>query len=391
MEVLSMTPKYHSPAAGLYSAITAYLGLKPYEHEYKVMGMSPYGQSKYCIDILRPSFSVQGLEFRNHTGHFGLNLARYFHRRLYRQRFDNVCAATQELFEELMVTWVKNAIQVTGVPHVCAAGGAFLNVKANQKIRELPEVQSLSVYPASDDGGTPVGAAILGTLTWAQRHNQPALLDLPRTMHLGLKFTETQIEQAILRAGLPLQRMSHPARDQAAILAQGLILARFQGREELGPRALGNRSIVADPRDLKMIRKLNFAIKQRDFWMPFAASILEEDMPRYIQGTSPAPYYMIESFPTTPLGFHDLIAGIHPFDRTIRPQVVNDIYPEYREMIQEFKMITGVGGVLNTSFNLHGFPIVGTPDIAIETYQRSAIDALAIGPFLLRKPAMEQA
>ena len=136
---------------------------------------------------------------------------------------------------------------------------------------------------------------------------------------------------------------------------------------------------------VNVIRKLNFAIKQRDFWMPFAASLLEEDAHRYIRNLKGWPYYMIEAYDTTKEAGEQLIAGMHPFDMTIRPQLVNDIIPEYRDLIRAFKAITGVGGVLNTSFNLHGFPIVGTPAVAIDTLKKSELDAVALGSYLVTK------
>ena len=384
--VHSMTPKFHSPAAWMYSAITAHLGLKPFEHEYKVMGMAPYGQADYCIDVMRQAFGVEGLHFRNKTGQIGEGVQRWFHKRLYKQRFDNVSAACQQLFEELMVQWVRNAIQATGLKKVTAAGGAFLNVKANKLIREMPEVEAFYAYPASDDGGTPVGAAILGYLHLCRQQGVEPKLDLPRDMYLGLEYTAAEMETAAAASGLPWRRMADPADEIGALLAQGKIVARFDGREELGPRSLGNRSILADPRDLRFIRKLNFAIKQRDFWMPFAASVLEEDAQRYIKDPSGWAYYMIEAFDATPEGVDKLVAGTHPFDRTIRPQIVNDLNPAYRDIIRAFKARTGVGGLLNTSFNLHGFPIVGTPEVAIDTLKKSELDALALGPFLITKP-----
>ncbi len=116
------------------------------------MGMAPYGQAKYSIDAIRPAFSVEGLEFRNNTGRFAAGIAQYFHSRLYQHRFDNICAACQQSFEEIVVEWTRNAIKATGISNVTAAGGAFLNVKANKLIREMPEVSKLYVYPASDDG-----------------------------------------------------------------------------------------------------------------------------------------------------------------------------------------------------------------------------------------------
>jgi carbamoyltransferase len=389
MKRLAATPKYHSVAAGLYSGITAYLGLKPYEHEYKVMGMAPYGQPEHCIDLIRPLFSVDGLTFQNHTGYTGTGTAirHYLHKLLEGQRFDNVSAACQLAFEEMVVQWAKNAVAATGVRKIVAAGGAFLNVKANKLIRELPEVDGLYVYPCSDDGGTPVGAAILGHLHLCQQAGKTPSLDLPKDMYLGLDHTEQEMEAAAKASGFPYRRMATPADEVGGLVADGKIVARFAGREEAGPRALGNRSILADPRDLRYIRKLNFAIKQRDFWMPFAASILEEDAGRYLKNPTGWAYYMVEAFDSTPEGGDVLVGGSHPFDRTIRPQLVNELNPGYRDVIRAFKARTGVGGVLNTSFNLHGSPVVGSPEVALDTLKKSELDAVALGPFLVTKAA----
>lgn len=388
ISVKSMTPKYHSPAAWMYSAVTAHLGLKPYEHEYKVMGMAPYGQAEYCIDVFRDAFKVEGLQFRNLTGGIGERNQRWYHKRLYKQRFDNICAAVQLRFEEMIVEWTRNAIAKTGLKRVTAAGGAFLNVKANKLIREMPEVESLYVYPASDDGGTPVGAAILGYLELCKERKITPQLDLPKSMYQGLSFSESEMEKACQLSGLKFRKMTDTADELGGLLAEGKIVARFDGQEELGPRSLGNRCIMADPRDLRFIRKLNFAIKQRDFWMPFAASILEEDAEKYLKNPTKWAYYMIEAFDSTPEGGENLVGGSHPFDRTIRPQLVNELNPGYRDIIRSFKKRTGVGGILNTSFNLHGSPIVGTPEIAIDTFMKSELDALAIGPFLMNKNSL---
>jgi len=385
LRVIARTPKFHSVANFMYSYVTNHIGLKAWEHEYKVMGMAPYGQAEFCAPILREMFGIDGLHFRNKTGRITRRLKAYYRKRMIGQRFDNICAACQLVFEELTLQWVRNAVAETGVNRVCGAGGAFLNVKANMLIREASEVEAFFAYPASDDGGTPVGAAILGYRDACKEKGIEPTLDLQQHMYTGLEFSEGQIEDAIRESGLPYERMQDPAEEIGQRLADGDVVARFDGREELGPRALGNRTIMADPRDLRVIRKLNFAIKQRDFWMPFAASMLEEDAARYIVGDSGWAYWMIEAFDTTPVAQEEIISGIHPFDLTVRPQIVNDLNPAYRDIIRAFKKRTGVGAVLNTSFNLHGSPIVGTPEIALYTLVNSALDALAIGPFLVTR------
>ncbi len=386
LRLIARTPKFHSIAAGLYSNITAHLGLTPYEHEYKIMGMAPYGQAKYCLSMLDGLFSVRGLEFRNHTNRGIASILRLLDQRLVRQRFDNIAAACQQLFENLVLQWVRNAIAATGVPRLCCAGGAFLNVKVNKLIRELPEVEKFYVYPASDDGGTSEGAAILGYLQAGRAAGQAAQLNLQKDMYLGLSFTDDQCLRALdACAAIQYQRMNQPAEEIADLLARNQVVARFAGREEWGPRALGNRSILADPRNMAIIRKLNFAIKLRDFWMPFAASILEEDQHIYINNLSGEPYFMIEAFDTRQPAGERIVAGTHPFDQTVRPQIVNGLNPEYRDIIRAFKRRTGIGAVLNTSFNLHGYPIVGSPQTALHTLLNSALDALALGPFLVRR------
>jgi carbamoyltransferase len=167
------------------------------------------------------------------------------------------------------------------------------------------------------------------------------------------------------------------------LVAKGKIVARFSGRLEWGPRALGNRSILADARDYKTVWKVNFQIKHRDFWMPFAPTILEERMGEYLVNARPA-RYMILAFDTTEKR-DEIIAAVHPGDFTCRPQTLNEWNPGYRKVLETFQEVTGVGGILNTSFNLHGYPIVCTVEQAIHTFEKSALDALAIGKYLIER------
>lgn len=385
---IASSTHYDSVSNNLYSEITGYLGLKRWEHEYKVMGLAPYGRPEYCVDELKKIIRInpgKPLEFQNTCGLYLSQVQSLLRKKLSEQRFDNIAAACQIYFEELVTRWVENAIKETGIRKLAGAGGSFLNVKANKLIREMPEVEDAFFYPASDDGGTPVGAALEVYYRFCEREGiEPERHEIAG-IYYGAEYDDLYIKDVLQKTGWS-SRASHVPEiegETAQLISHGKIIARFSGRDEWGPRALGNRTIMADPRDLRVIRKINFAIKYRDFWMPFAPSILEEHIGEYLVNPRPA-RYMIEAFDTNEKA-EDIIAGLHPNDRTARPQTVNEWNPAYRKIIQEFHRITGVAGILNTSFNLHGYPIVGTPEIALQTLEQSDLDGLAIGDWLVMK------
>jgi len=384
---IAQTSYYDSLSNNLYSEITGYLGLKRWEHEYKVMGLAPYGKSKYVIDSLRNIVRInpnKPLEFENISGKYLKRLQPLYKKILTEQRFDNIAAATQQIFEELVVQWVKNATKETKINDIICSGGAFLNVKANKLIREIPEVNRAFFYPAASDGGTPVGTALEGYYRYCNENTIQARRVGLTDLCYGQDFSDDEIWEFLKYKKLTRKARKTTAKKVARLLSEGKIIARFSGRDEFGPRALGNRSIMADPRSMNMISKINFAIKQRDFWMPFAVSILESDKAKYFKGAKQSPY-MIEAFDTKPSAI-DLIAGLHPQDMTARPQTVNNKWnPGWHDIITEFKKITGVGGILNTSFNLHGYPIVGSPERAYETFQKSALDGLLLNNWLIMK------
>ena len=388
MKRIASSTHYDSPSNNFYSEITGYFGLKRWEHEYKVMGLAPYGRPEYCIDEMKKLVRInprKPLEFQNICGAYLTQIQSRLRKRLAEQRFDNIAAACQTYFEELVSQWVRNCIEETGINKLACAGGSFLNVKANKLIREMDEVEDAFFYPASDDGGTPVGAALEAYYRYCERESIEAQRCELADLYYGIEYDDEQIEKALQKTGRDSKasRIKDIEGEVASLLQQGKIIARFSGRDEWGPRALGNRSILADPRDLRVIRKINFAIKQRDFWMPFAPAILEERMDDYLIEARPA-RYMIEAFDTKGAA-SQIIAGLHPYDMTARPQTVNDWNPSYRRILTEFQGLTGVGGVLNTSFNLHGYPIVGTPEVALETLEQSDLDGLAIGNWLVMK------
>jgi carbamoyltransferase len=282
---------------------------------------------------------------------------------------------------------VRNCVRATGINRVALGGGVFMNVKANKVIGELPEVQDVFCFPSSGDESTAVGAA------WSAYSAAPAATERRRPpikpideIYWGTKYADDEIEQILRRRSLRYRHYQDIESEVARLLAVGEVVARFKGRLEFGARALGNRSILADPSNPGIVRTINELIKNRDFWMPFACSILAECEREYIRNPkgirSP---YMMMTFDTTSR-VEEIRAGTHPYDYTIRPQIVyRDWNPDFHRLIREFARRRGIGAVLNTSFNLHGSPIVGTPVAALDVIERSGLRWLAIGNFLVRK------
>jgi carbamoyltransferase len=390
LTLLDSSLYYDSVGNVFYSEVTRFLGMQPWDHEYKVMGLAPYGNPKYCLEEMKRLIDIDPshpLRFKNKIGAYTRSVQPHLRRMLQYQRFDNVAAAAQEWFEELMTKWVKNAVDTTKVHRLAFAGGLFLNVKANKKIIEMADVDDAFFYPAAGDEGVAVGAAVEGYYQFCRREGKKPVKSALRDLYHGPSFDDEQIKAALKAKGLLEQADRYDDIDELVgeRISKGDIVARFSGGLEWGPRALGNRSILGDARDYRVVWKVNFMIKQRDFWMPFAPSILEDRMSDYLVNPRSAPY-MIMSFDTRAEKRDQILAGIHPKDFTVRPQTVNDWNPGYRTLIQRFEALTGVGGILNTSFNLHGYPIAGTPELAIWTYENSGLKNLAIGNYLLSKP-----
>jgi len=286
--------------------------------------------------------------------------------------------------EDLLTTWVRNAVKTYGFKHLCLAGGVFMNVKANQKILELDEVDSLFIMPSCGDESVGIGASIL--------HSTDIEVDINpiKSIYFGREYDEEYYKNTI--NDLDKNKYSIEYREDinsyaGEKLSEGLIIGRHNGPMEFGARALGNRSILTDPRNLSSVSKINEAIKNRDFWMPFTPSVLNEDINKYINNPKNhfAPY-MIMTFDTKAKGKEDLPAAVHQKDHTTRPQMVKkDWNSGYHELISSFKKETGVSASLNTSFNLHGYPIVNSPEDSIYVFNNSDLDALAIGNYFVTK------
>ncbi len=377
--------------AGIYCLTTQLLGFKPLEHEYKLMGMAPYCSSSaeekgYALfkDLIAIS-PKNPLHFK-HTGTpIGLLLP-LLQKRFEFQRFDTICAGLQKFTEEILVQWVKNCLQETGVRKVALAGGIFMNVKANKRIMELPEVDDLFIFPSCGDETVSIGAAYKVYNQFCT--NSPSIEPLQH-FYLGDEFTDHDIAAALDlikdKQNLKFKKIKNIEKEAARLLVQGHVVARCKGKMEFGARALGNRSILADPSNLGCLREINLMVKKRDFWMPFAPVILEEQQQRYLVNpkNTKSPY-MILTFDT--INHEQFIAAVHQADLTARPQVITqEMNADYHALLKEFSAITGRGVLLNTSFNLHGFPIVHGPKEAIDVFLNSGLRYLALGDYLVEK------
>lgn len=390
VERIATTPPYAS-LGGIYSNTTRFLGMKILEHEYKVMGLAPYckGYEKEVFErIFAPVIWLDRenpLKFKSSVD--ASKFYRYLVQHAVGERFDNVAGAVQMLLEERIIEWIRTGITKTGIRNVFTSGGVFMNVKLNKRIQEMSEIESVHFLPSSGDESNPIGA---GYAVAIARGDAPVPLD---NLYLGISYDKKSLVEFIERSHLSdqFEIVEHDDIDMeiASLLASRQVVARFSGRCEWGARSLGNRAILAHPSYMESFYTVNDLIKARDFWMPFAPSILDVDAGLYMENYNPqkaeAPY-MITAYKATPRGQADLRAAMHQGDHTIRPQVVTPLgNPRYYRMISEFKKRTGVGAVMNTSFNLHGYPLVATPEQALMTFEKSGLRHLALGTFLISK------
>ena len=383
----------HSIGA-LYGKITYLSGMVPMEHEYKLMGLAPYAEKARESQALSETFEELFSFNRNnpmlweradHCPPLQFS-ADFLSEMLRRKRFDHIAGGVQLFVERFLVRWVQNCIAETGVRRIALSGGVFMNVKANQKILNLPEVEELFIFPSCGDETNSIGAAWL--LDHRLTKKTPEKLG---AFYLGTKYSDAQIEDAVrtykFRSKLEIKLESDIEQSIAELLAKAKVVARFKGRMEFGARALGNRSILANPAVPGVVKIINEMIKCRDFWMPFAPSVLAERSDRYFLKPKPveAPY-MILTLDSRPEKRDAMAAAIHPYDATGRPQEVYESWnPEYHRLISYFEQITGEAIILNTSFNLHGEPVVCSPDDALRVFDVSGLEYLALGNFLLSK------
>ena len=386
--------EYPHSIGSLYAAFTQYLGFRANNGEGKVMGLASYGEPVFT-DVIREMivFTDTGFELDLSYFEFMLNRPRRFSQKFVdalgperkrdgpiEARHQNIAASLQRVTEDAMLHLARRARTLTGETRLCMSGGVVLNCVANTRILHESGFEHVYFMPAAGDGGTSLGAALYSTYVL----NEKSRIHYPASDYLGPSFSDDAVEVELRKAGVTYARSNTIAKDVATLIAAGKIVGWFQGGAELGPRALGHRSILADPRREDMKDVLNARVKFREGFRPFAPSVLKERCGDFFEHNTPSPF-MLHVYKTREDRLSDLPAVTH-VDRGARVQTVDrDVSPLYWELIHAFGEQTGIPVVLNTSFNIRGEPIVNSVTDALKCFFTTDLDALAVGPFLLSK------
>ncbi|MDJ0662263.1 MAG: carbamoyltransferase [Crocosphaera sp.] len=411
----------------LYSAFTYYTGFKVNSGEYKLMGLAPYGEPKYTNLILENLIDIkEDGTFRLNMDYFnyatGLTMTNRKFAQLFgqpprkpeseiTQREMNIAASIQKITEEIVLKLANTAYKELGTDNLCLAGGVALNCVSNGRLLREGNFKNVWIQPAAGDAGGAIGAALA---IWHQYLEKPRSVnhnDAMQGAYLGPKFSNEEAQQYFddVRANYVYLENNILFKKVAKILAEGNVVGWFQERMEFGPRALGNRSIIGDPRNEKMQSVMNLKIKYRESFRPFAPSVLAEKVEQYFELDKPSPYMLLVAevkkdlhIPMTDkqkqlFGIEKLhiprskIPAVTHVDYSARVQTVHpETNPRYYQLIKQFEALTGCGVLVNTSFNVRGEPIVCTPEDAYRCFMRTEMDYLVINNYLLAKSKQPQ-
>lgn len=371
-----------------YSYITQLCGFKAEKHEGKVTGLAALGQPIYA-DILRQFIGYQN------PGQIRYRIPMY-HRsalRLLAERlpadFDraHLAASVQLVLEEVGTAFIQHWLQQTGLRHIAVAGGVFANVKFNQRVHELPEVDKIFIHPAMDDSGLSVGSAMAAQAK-EPGFNPVQMIRRLDNVYFGPSYSEAEIAQAIEVSGCSASREPDIQRRIAELLAEGHVVARFTGAMEYGPRALGHRTILYTTTDPTVNDWLNENLRRTEF-MPFAPATLIEHAHNCYEGMAGAEdpaRFMTITFNCTPKMKRQSPGVVH-VDGTARPQLIDpETAPDFYKILRAYHELTGIPSVINTSFNMHEEPIVCTPQDALRSFLQGNLAYLALGDWLVRHP-----
>jgi carbamoyltransferase len=373
-----------------YSYVTALCGFKAELHEGKVTGLAALGEPVYA-NFIRKFIRYQ------EPGQIRYLIPMYRESAISRLseglpkdfKKADLAASVQLILEEIGTTFIKHWLRKTGERNIAVAGGVFANVKFNQRIHELDEVDNFFVHPAMDDSGLAVGAAYAEYLHQPGAEPSKLIQKLP-DVYLGPEFSDREIKQAIQNTDYPVQYDPEIHTTIAKLLSQGYVVARFTGRMEYGPRALGHRSILYQTTDATVNEWLNDHLKRTEF-MPFApATLVEHAHLCYegIQGADDPARFMTITFNCT-AEMKATSPGVVHVDGTARPQIIDpDTAPDFNKILIAYHQITGIPSLINTSYNMHGEPIVCSPQDALRSFQQGNLDYLAIGNYLVANPEL---
>lgn len=379
-----------------YSTVTEALGWMVGDGEGKTMGLAPYGSFKKLkgkLDFIRPHFENgylvkkyhwgwPGIFFDSGTEHWHFKQSEQVKKLIQKYGVENIAAECQRVLEEEIISLIKYWLKKTGTKYFAAAGGVLLNVKANQKILEECELEDFYVFPDAGDSGIAVGAALYGYFL----KNPEAPINKITAVYWGPQFSDRQIKKILDVRRIKYQKLGKKelVSRVAKLLSNNYIVGWFQGAMEMGPRALGNRSILMDPRKAENKDIINERVKYRESFRPFCPSILDTAAKDYLERLQEAPFMIIADNVKKEKA-KDIPAVVH-VDGTVRPQIVTkNKNPLFYELLQQFELLTGVPVLLNTSFNIRGEPIVATPEDAIKCFFDTGMDFLIIGSFLISK------
>jgi carbamoyltransferase len=368
---------YPNSLGTMYEHVTSSLGFKPTRHEGKIVGLASYGDPDILSEILLSRIEQTPGDFKifeSNNVYFSRYLASHF------PKID-VAAAYQRVLEVIATRFVEYWVKKTGIDTVVLSGGVVANVKLNQRIFEIEQVKNIFVYPNMGDGGCGTGGALYHSFDGSIR---PSISNA----YFGPDFSEQEIIDELKNAGLEFERPAHFAKEVAGLIHAGKVVARFDGRMEYGPRALGNRSIMYHAREPEVNQWLNHRLGRTEF-MPFAPVTLyeaREQCYHNIKGAEHAAEFMTITFDCTEKMKQDCPAAVH-VDGTARPQLIRrEVNPGYYDILKEYEKISGIPSLINTSFNMHEEPIVCTPFDAVRAFLMGNLDYLAIGPFLVKQP-----
>jgi carbamoyltransferase len=380
----------------IYTAITTYLGFEAHEGEGKVMGLAGYGKPVY-LDSLKKIINVkQDGSFRIDASFFGFNKGyRMYSKKFIKifgtdrepeskltQRHCDMAASLQRFTEDTLILIARNLYNETKIDKLCLAGGLFLNCVANNKILEETPFKQIFIQPAAGDAGGSLGVAVyINNVVLKQKRDY-----IMSHAYLGPEFSMNQIKRILMNSSIDFQEFTDEelSRYIAKKISESKIIGWFSGRMEFGPRALGARSILADPRNPNIKDILNTRVKKRESFRPYAPAVLEEKYSEYFKLQHDSPFMLLAPFIREEK--KNLIPGVTHNDNTARVQTVSKLAnPRFWQLIRDFEDITGIPIIINTSFNLRGEPIACTPEDAIGCFSRSDMDYLVLENCVIKR------